>query len=129
MYPRHFKAETAPTSNCGVDPETQRQFIRTGAYSSSTARSRTPTHQDSSDQQLAQDSKHGRSITRGSSRSRKNHKQEYNRSTLVVMLFGLAAILLYLVTLASGNKGLYNNDKDEPYAQQSDLCPDRKSVV
>ena len=116
MYPGSLKAATAPTSNRGVE-------LRTGAYSSSTARPRTSIHRDSGYQQPAQESKRRRSIPRGLSRSPQNHKPGYYRTIPALMLLGLVAVLLYLVTFANGNRALY---KDDLYAQQSNLCPDYK---
>lgn len=131
MYPRYSKAVTTPTSNCGVDSETQQELLQTGAYSSSTARSRTPTHRDPSYQQPAQESKRGRSTTRGSTRSPRNHKQGYyHHTTLVVMFLGLAVVLyIYFITFTNGNRDLYNNDKDELHVRQSNLCPDYKTYA
>ena len=134
MYPRTPKA-SAPISPPNVDRryndgedkgsearELKRLLEAAGAYTSSTARPKTPVlrdHRNPHTPPRSETPKRERSITRP-----RYQQSSYPRPTLFVMLLLPAAVFLYIVSFANGSYGVSRNAK---LAARQESCPDYKT--
>jgi len=119
MYSRHPKA---PSSSDRPEPHEALEFLKPSAYTSSTARPRTPGYRDhrNTTNPRPQTPKREQGILR----ARKTRQAtSFPRPTLVVMILLPAAVLLYIVSFANGSSGSGLS------RSRRENCPDYRSYA
>ncbi|KAF8463523.1 hypothetical protein BDZ91DRAFT_731798 [Kalaharituber pfeilii] len=123
MYSKRYK--TSSDHSSGFETH-EHDFLKIGAYTSSTARPKTPVLRESAHHDLPQTPIRERSISpRASSRRHKNYTTRYPHRTVAMMLLFPAAALLYIICFAGGSYGISRSSKQSESRQK--YCPDYKA--